>query len=100
MFPFSGRCCLLFLFGAILAHGQVDDLIPPIKLRPSDPTRFYPELVRLHDDEVDEIRVILRGDPKRAHFAEKITKELLRKIPMDGDCFARLLTAPSSSVRE
>jgi hypothetical protein len=100
MFPLSGRCCLLLLFGAVLAYGQAEDLIPPTKLRPSDPTRFYPELVRLHDDEVEEIRSVLRSDPKRAHFADKVTKELLRKIPMDGECFARFLAAPSASVRE
>src|SRR5215211_3569810 len=100
MFPLSGRCCLLLFVGAVLAYGQSEDLIPTVKLRPSDPTRFYPELVRLHDDEVEEIRAILRNDPKRAHFADKVTKELLRKLPVDGDCFARLLTAPSSPVQE
>jgi hypothetical protein len=100
MFPLSGRCCLLLLFGAVLAYGQADELIPPSRLRPSDPTRFYPELVRMHDDEIEEIRAILRTDPQRAHFADKVTKELLRKLPVDGECLARFLTAPSGSVRE
>jgi hypothetical protein len=100
MFPFSGRCCLLLFFSAVLAHAQADDLIPSSRLRPSDPTRFYPELVRLHDDEVGEIRSILRSDPRHALFADKVTKELLRKIPVDGECFARFLTAPSGPVRE
>jgi hypothetical protein len=101
MLHFIVRCSALLLFGIAAAHAQYDDLIPPSKLRPIDPSQFHPELVRLHNEDLAEIRSILSNDLKRPDFAAgAVTKRLLGKLPMDGQYFAHFLNASSEAVQE
>lgn len=94
------RCWCLLLASIVVAQARYDDLIPPSKLRPADPSRFYPELVTLHDEELAEIRSILSNDLNRPDIAGAVTKQLLGKLPMDGNYFAKFLDAPSEVVQE
>lgn len=100
MFQLVVRCCGLLLAAIGFCSAQTTDLLPPSKLRPSNPSRFYPELVRLHNHDIAEIRAILAQDPERKDLAPLVTRQLLRKVPMDAALLARFLSAPSEAVQE
>jgi len=79
---------------------RAEGLIPASKLRPSDPSRFFPNLVRFSDEELLEIEAILNqlNRPDLIKHVQK--KRSVPELPKDTNAVALLLSARSERLRE
>jgi len=79
---------------------QAEDLIPVSKLRPSDPARFFPNLVRFSDEELQEMEAILNqlNRPDLIKHVQK--KRSVPELPKDTNAMTLLLNARSERLRE
>lgn len=94
---FRHLAAIWLVLAAGLASAAAKDPVPGSKLRPADPARFHPGLVKLHDTDVREI-LRLTGHSTEGELSFR--KEWLRKIRFDTAQFTRLLGASSPTVCE
>ena len=98
------RVVAILLLGALTvfartAHGA-NDVVPMPKLRPEDPSRFFPSMVRLDEGEVAEVATAFR-QLGREDLALQVEKSrALRAPPTDVTILIRLLGVSSDRVKE
>jgi hypothetical protein len=93
--------CVFGLLSAFSVAGlRAEGLIPVSKLRPSDPSRFFPNLVRFSDEELVEIEAILNqlNRPDLIKHVQK--KRSVPELPKDTNAVALLFSARSERLRE
>lgn len=89
----------LALVSAVTAE-QLETLVPAPKLRPSDPSKFYPVLVKMGPQDIDDLRNVLR-QANRGSVAESLTdKASLDALAGDAELLALALDCPSTSIRD
>jgi hypothetical protein len=91
---------LLFVSALTVFAGQANDVVPMPKLRPEDPSRFFPSMVRLDEGEVTEVTAAFRklGREDLAFQVEK--SRALRAVPPDATILAGMLGVSSDRVKE
>jgi hypothetical protein len=95
------RVATLLLLGASIIVGRAtNDVIPMPKLRPEDPSKFFPSVVRLDKTEVAEAAALFRklGREDMALQVEK--SQALRAVPPDALILTSLLGVSSDRVNE
>jgi hypothetical protein len=98
------RIFAMWVFGLLAAFSvggvRAEGLIPVSKLRPSDPSRFFPNLVRFSDEELLEMEAILNqlNRPDLIKHVQK--KRAVPDLPKDTNAVALLLNARSERLRE
>jgi len=92
---------ILLFFGALTVFaGEANDVVPMPKLRPEDPSRFFPSMVRLDEGEVAEVTAAFRklGREDLAFQVEK--SRALRAVPPDATILTGMLGVSSDRVKE
>jgi hypothetical protein len=92
---------LLVLFAASLSLAAAqNDLVPMPKLRPEDPSKFFPLVVRLDEAELTEVAAVFRK-VGREDLAFQVQKsKALRAVPTDATVLTALLGVSSDRVKE
>jgi len=91
---------LLFVGALTVIGGAANDVVPIPRLRPEDPSRFFPSVIRVDDAEVAEVAAVFRklGREDLALQAEK--SRALRAVPPDVTILTRMLGVSSDRVKE
>jgi hypothetical protein len=91
---------LLFVGALAVFAGEISDVVPIPKVRPEDPSRFFPSMVRLDEGEVAEVATAFRrlGHEDLALQVEK--SRALRAVPPDVTILTRMLAVSSERVKE
>ena len=94
------RVAAILLFALSVFGDAANDVVPMPKLRPDDPSRFFPSMVRLDGGEVAEVAAAFRrlGREDLALQVEK--SRALRGAPADATILTRLLGVSSDRVKE
>jgi hypothetical protein len=93
--------CLVLLFAASLSLAAAqNDLVPMPKLRPEDPSKFFPLVVRLDDSELAEVAAVFRKLGREDLALQVKKSQALRAIPTDVTVLTALLGVSSDRVKE
>ena len=92
---------ILLLALSVLARAtDAADVVPLPKLRPEDPARFFPSMIRLDEGEMAEVAAAFRR-AEREDLALQVEKSrALRAPPTDAAILTRLLGVSSDRVKE
>jgi HEAT repeat protein len=90
---------LLFAASLSLAAAQ-NDLVPMPKLRPEDPSKFFPLVVRLDEVELTEVAAVFRKVGREDLALQVQKSRALRAVPPDVTVLTALLGVSSDRVKE
>lgn len=93
---------LLIAFTTVAGFSAaVEDLVPPPKLRPRDPAKFYPGSVKMTGVHLQEFQSIVASNLNRPDLAERlIDHKALRKAATDLPFLCSILPYATGNVQE
>ena len=95
------RAVAILLLGVVTVFASgASDVVPIPRLRPEDPSRFFPSMVRLDGDEVTEVAGAFRNLDREDLALQVEKSRALRAVPPDVTILGRLLGVSSGRVQE
>ena len=95
-----GKILVLLFAASLSAAAAQNDLVPMPKLRPEDPSKFFPLVVRLDEAELTEVATVFRKLGREDLALQVQKSHALRAVPPDASILTALLEVTSDRVKE